>query len=161
MRNSTNNNRRQTWITTYRIGTMVLLLALVAISSILLTRPAPTNALTATEVAEAVNGPEKFQRPSNMEYVSKTDSCVVGGTVTSTEWHVGQKVVAVGDVDSKSVDYTVFGFKSDTGQEFKVSDNDALFTGPGDNLGLELRCDPATMNSDPSFGMIAIIWGGK
>lgn len=159
MRNSTNNHR-QTWITTHRIGVVVLLLTLVVIGGILLARPAPTSPPTAAEVAEAVNGPVKFQRPSAMEYVSKTNSCVVGGTVTSTEWHVGQKVVGVGEVDSKSVDYTVFGFKSDAGQVFTVSSNDALYTSPGTNLGLELRCDPATMKSDSSFGMLAIIWGG-
>jgi len=146
-------------------GQRVIVLALVAFVavavSILLSRPAPTTAPTTTEIAQAVNGPVKFERPSAMEYVAKTNSCVVGGTVTSTEWHVGNKTVKVSDVDGKTVDYTTFGFKSDTGQAFNVSENGALYTDPGANLGLELRCDAATMNTAPSFGMIAIIWGGK
>ncbi len=158
---SRTNNHRQTVLTAYRIVSVVLLVALVAICGILLARPA-TRAPSAAEVAEAVNGPAHFQRPSAMEYVAKTNSCVVGGTVTSTEWHVlGKTAVAVGDVDSKSVDYTVFGFKSDTGREFTVSENGALYTEPGENLGLELYCDPATMNTAPSFGLVAIISGGK
>jgi hypothetical protein len=156
MRNS-NNNRRQTWITVYRIGNSVLLLAALVIGSILLSRPAPT----AAEVATAISGPEKFQRPSAMEYVSKTDSCIVGGTVTSTEWHVGQKVVGVSEVDAKTVDYTVFGFKSDTGREFRISGNGGLYTEPGENLGLELRCDRETMATAPSFGLLRINYGGK
>jgi hypothetical protein len=159
MRTSPNNRpvrHYQTWITTQRIVVLVLLVALAVIGSLLLARHVPSTA----EIADAVNGPVKFERPSSMEYVGKTNSCIVGGTVTSTEWHVGQKVVGVGDVDSKSVDYTVFGFKSDAGQVFNVSSNDALYTNPGANLGLELRCDPATMKSDPSFGMLRIIWGG-
>ena len=160
MGNST-PNRRQTWITTHRVTVLVLLLAVTVICSILLARPAPTSAPTATEIAEAVNGPATFQRPSNMEYVAKTNSCVVGGTVTSSEWHVGPKVVAVGGADVKSVDYTQFGFKSDAGQTFTVSTNGASFTEPGENLGLELRCDPATMKTAPSFGMLDIIYGGK
>lgn len=150
---------RQSWITAHRVVVLVLLVALVVTCSALLFRPTPT-VPTAAEIAKAVNGPAAFQRPSAMEFVPKTNSCVVGGTVTSTEWHVGQKTFAVGDVDSKTVDYTAFGFKSDEGRVFTVSDNGALFTSPGENLGLELHCDPATMNSDASFGMRAIVYGG-
>ena len=146
-------------------GQRIVVLALVVFSAvaavILLARPAPTTAPSPAEIAQAVNGPVKFERPSAMEYVAKTDSCVVGGTVTSTEWHVGNKTAKVGEVDGKSVDYTTFGFKSDAGQVFTVSENGALYTDPGENLGLELYCDPATMNTAPSFGMIAIIYGGK
>jgi len=146
-------------------GQRIVVLALVVFSAvaavILLARPAPTTAPSPAEIAQAVNGPVKFERPSAMEYVAKTNSCVVGGTVTSTEWHVGNKTVSVGSVDSKTVDYTIFGFKSDTGQVFTVSENRALYTDPGENLGLELRCDPATTNTAPSFKMIAIIYGGK
>lgn len=160
MRNSVNNHR-QSWITTYRVVTTVLLLTLVVFGSILLARPAPTSAPTAAEIAIAVNGPVKPQRPSAMEYIAKTNSCIVGGTVTSSEWHVGSKVVAVGGMETKSVDYTSFGFESDSGQVFTVSSNGALFTYPGENLGLQLDCDPATMASASSFGMISIVFGGK
>ena len=69
--------------------------------------------------------------------------------------------VGVGDVDGNTVDYTTFKFKSDTGREFTVSANGALYTDPGENLGLELDCDTATMNTAPSFGMVRIIYGGK
>jgi hypothetical protein len=140
---------------------MVLLFTLVVICSVLVVRPAPTSAPTAADVALAINGPAKFQRPSTMEYVSKTDSCVVGGTVTSAEWHVGQKVVALGGADPKVVDYTAFSFKTDAGDMLGVSAPGALFTTPGDNLGLQLHCDPATMTSDKSFGLITILYGGK
>jgi hypothetical protein len=146
-------------------GQRVIVLALVAFVavavSILLSRPASTTAPSSAEIAQAVNGPAKFERPSAMEYVPQTNSCVVGGTVTSTEWHVGAEVFAVGDVDGDTVDYTAFGFKSDTGRVFTVSANGALYTDPGENLGLELDCDAATMNTAPSFGMIAIIYGSK
>ena len=154
------NTHRQSWITTYRVVSLVLLVALAVIGSVLLTRPAP-HVSSATEIAEAINGPAKFQRPSAMEYVAKTGSCVVGGTVMSTQWHVGRDTFAVTDVESKSVDSTSFDFKSATGREFRVSVKGALYTGPGENLGLELDCDPATMNSAASFGMIAIIYGGS
>lgn len=156
---SRNNSRRQAWITAYRVGALVLLLIVAVSSGIQLFRPAP-EIPTATEIAEAVNGSSEFQRPSAMEYVVKTDSCVVGGTVASTQWHVGSKVVDIGDVDADSVDYTSFQFMSDEGRQFNVSANGALFTTPGSNLGLELHCDPATMQSDKSFGMLAIIYGG-
>ena len=116
---------------------------------------------TPAEIARAVNGSATFQRPSAMEYVPKTNSCIVGGTVTSASWHVGTKDVSVDSVDSNSVDYTSFTFTADDGQVFTVSDNDALFMDPGENLGLELWCDRATMTTAKSFGMIAIIWGGK
>lgn len=156
-----NNNRRQTWITVHRVVTTVLLVALVVVGGILLTRPAPT-VPTVTEIAQAVNGPVDFRRPGALEYVAKTDSCVVGGTVTSAKWHIGNKTVPAGSAQElEAVDYTEFGFRSDAGRDFTVSANDALFTEPGENLGLELECDPATMNSDSYFGMIAIIWGGK
>ena len=158
---STTAQRRQTRIMLNRAANTALLLTLVVICSILLSKPTPSSVPSATEIAKAVNGPEKFQRPSSMEYVAKTNSCVVGGTVTSAEWHVGPKVVAVGDGDSKAVDYTVFGFKSDAGRVFNVSSNDALFMDPGENLGLELRCDPTTMMTDPSFGLSTIVYGGK
>ena len=159
MNNSNSNTRRQSWITTHRVLVLVLLVALVVISGIQLFRSTPVPP-SATEIADAVNGPAEFQRPSVMKYVPETNSCVVGGTVTSTEWHVGLDTFAVGDVDADSVGYTSFGFKSDAGREFIVSENGALFTSPGENLGLELFCDPATMNSDASFGMLAIIYGG-
>jgi hypothetical protein len=153
--------RRQAWIMTYRVVTTVLLVVLTAISVILLTRPAPTAAPSAAEITRSVNGPVKFERPSAMEYVAQTNSCVVGGTVTSTEWHVGNKTVDVGDVDGSTVDYTAFGFQSDEGRVFTVSDNGALYTNPGENLGLELYCDAATMNTAPTFGLVAINYGGK
>lgn len=151
--------RRQSWITTYRVVTTVLL---VLIAGVLLFRPAPSMPAvpTAAEIAKEVNGPVVFQRPSVMEYIAKTNSCVVGGTVTASEWHVGRETHAVASVDSKTVDYTSFRFKSDEGREFGVSQNGALYSVPGENLGLELSCDPATMHSDPSFGLIAIVYGG-
>ena len=149
------------FLTGQRIAVLVLVAFVAVAVSILLSRPAPTAAPSSTEIAQAVNGPAKFERPSAMEYVAKTDSCVVGGTVTFTEWHVGGKVVGVGDVDGNTVDYTTFKFKSDTGREFTVSANGALYTDPGENLGLELDCDTATMNTAPSFGMVRIIYGGK
>ena len=159
MSNPRSNTHRQSWITAHRVAVLVLLLALVAIGSILVTRPAP-DVLTTAEIATAVNGPEKYQRPSAMEYVNKTGSCVVGGTVTSTQWHVGSEAYDIGEVDPNSVDYTSNVFRSDEGREFNVSANGALYSEPGDNLGLELECDPATMTTDKSFGMRAIIWGG-
>lgn len=163
MPNNTNTggSRRQKLLNLYRVVSTLVLVAILVMVSILLTRPAPTTAPSSAEIAQAVNGPVKFERPSAMEYVAKTDSCVVGGVVTSTEWHVGNKTVGVGDVDGNTVDYTVFGFKSDTGRAFNVSENGALYTEPGENLGLELDCDAATMNTAPSFGMIAIIYGGN
>lgn len=161
MKNST-TTRRQSWITTYRFLIMLLTVALVAMVGILLARPAPSAAPSAAEIAQAVNGPTKFERPSSMEYVAKTNSCVVGGTVVSTEWHTTDgKSHPVASLDTKSVSYTSFVFKADDGRTFTVSTNDALFTKPGENLGLELRCDQATMNTAPSFGMVAIIWGGN
>lgn len=159
MNNSRSFTRHRSWLTTYRVLSTVFLAILVVIGCILLFRPAQYVPSVA-EIAYGVNGPTAFQRPSAMEYVAKTDSCVVGGTVTSTEWHLGTETFAVGDVDSKSVEYTSFGFKSDDGRIFTVSENSALFTSPGENLGLELRCDPATMNSADSFGMVAIVFGG-
>lgn len=152
-------NRRQSWITAYRVVSTVLL---VVIIGVLLFRPEPTMPAvpTAMEIAKVVNGSVEFQRPSAMEYVAKTNSCVVGGTVTASEWHVGRETHDVASVDSTSVDFTSLRFKSDEGREFTVSQNGALFTSPGANLGLELFCDPATMKSDPSFGLIAIIYGG-
>lgn len=160
MRNSS-TNRRQSWITTYRVVTMALIVALVAMVGVLLARPAPTGAPTATEIAEAVNGPAKFQRPSAMEYVAKTNSCVVGGRVTSAEWHVGVQTYPVAGVESGTkVDYTSFVFEADDGRTFRVSTNDTLFMSPGENLGIEIDCDPATMDTAPSFGMLAIIYGG-
>ena len=160
MSNSRNNTHRQSWLTFARIVALVLLMAIVAITSIQLSRPAP-KVPSAAEIAEAVNGPAEFQRPSAMEYVAKTNSCVVGGTVISASWHVGLDEFPIGEVvDANSVDYTSFVFESDTGRQFTVSENGALFSYPGQNLGLELQCDPATMSSDDSFGMIAIIYGG-
>ena len=145
----------------FKIVVVLLLGALVVSVGSLVFRPAP-NAPSAAEIAVAVNGPAEFQRPSVMEYVPKTDSCVVGGTVTtSSVWHVGTDSFAIGEVDQNTVDYTAFEFKSDNGREFIVSYNGALYTNAGENLGLELRCDPATMSSDESFGMIAIVFGGK
>lgn len=157
----TTNRLYPKFLTGQRIVVLALIAFIAVAVGILLARPAPSAAPSAAEIAQSVNGPAKFERPSAMEYVAKTDSCVVGGTVTSTEWHVGNKTVSVGDVDSSTVDYTAFGFKSDNGQVFTVSDNGALYTDSGENLGLELDCDPATMNTAPSFGMIAIIYGGK
>ncbi|HMI09507.1 MAG TPA: hypothetical protein VK497_03895 [Candidatus Saccharimonadales bacterium] len=149
------------FLTGQRILVLVLVMFIAAAAGILLARPAPSSTPTATEIAQAVNGPATFQRPGVMEYVVKTNSCIVGGTVTSANWHVGAKTVGVDAVDWKTVDYTAFTFKADNGQVFTVSDNDALFMDPGENLGLELDCDPATMNTAKSFGMIAIIFGGK
>ena len=161
MNNSRNNTRRQSWITTYRVVTLVLLVALLVVSGIQLFRPAPQVPATA-EIAAAINGPAKFQRPSAMEYVAKTDSCVVGGTVMSAKWHVGPDTFDVAEVDDLStVDYTSYKFRSDEGRVFTVSANDALFMSSGENLGLELFCDRATMDSAPSFGQRSIIWGGK
>ena len=160
MSNPRNNTHRQSLITAYRALSLVLLVAILVIGYIQVSRPAP-NMPTTTEIAKAVNGPTKFQRPSNMEYVAKTNSCVVGGTVVSTTWYVGTKAVKVGSVDANSVDYTSLVFKSDAGRQIVVSENGALFSDPGENLGLELNCDPATMNNDKSFGLLAIIYGGK
>lgn len=161
MNNSRNNTRRQSWITTYRVVTLVLLVALGVVSGIQLFRPAPQVPATA-EIAAAINGPAEFQRPSAMEYVAKTDSCVVGGTVMSAKWHVGPDTFDVAEVDDLStVDYTSYQFRSDEGRVFNVSANDALFMSSGENLGLELFCDRATMDSAPSFGQRSIIWGGK
>lgn len=149
------------FLTGQRVVVLVLLAVIVVMVGILLARPASTTVPSSAEIAEKVNGPAQFQRPSAMKYIPETDSCVVGGTVTSTEWHVGTQIVGVGAVDGKTVGYTSFGFRSDAGREFTVSETGALYTDPGENLGLELRCDPATMNTAPSFGMIAIIYGGK
>lgn len=162
MPNSRTTNRfYPKFLTGQRIGVLALVAFIAVAAGILLARPAPTTAPSPAEIAQAVNGPVQFERPSAMEYVAKTNSCVVGGTVTATEWHVGNKTVKVGDVDGNIVDYTVFGFKSDTGQVFNVSENGALYTHPGENLGLELDCDPATMDTASSFGMRAIIFGGQ
>ena len=164
MRNSTGNtngSRRQKLLNAYRIFATLALVAVVGMLAVLVMRPAPSTAPSVTEIAREINGPAEFQRPSAMEYVAKTDSCVVGGTVTSTAWHVDGKTVGAADVDSNKVDYTEFGFKTDNGQVFTVSENGALYTEPGENLGLELDCNPLTMNSTPSFGMVAIIYGGK
>jgi len=159
--NNSRTTHRQSWITVYRFAAIVLLALIAGVVAALLLRPALTSAPTVTEIAQAVNGPEVFQRPSAMEYVAKTDSCVVGGTVTSAEWIAGLETVGVSDVDSNTVDYTSFDFKSDNGRTFTVSTNGALFVSPGENLGLELSCDPATMDTVPSFGMRYIIYGGK
>lgn len=150
MKNS-NTTRRQSWITTYRVVTTMLIVALVAMVSFLLARPAPSS-----------DGPTEFRRPSAMEYVPVTDSCVVGGTVVSAEWHAADgSVYSVGGADSTDVSYTSFEFRSDEGREFTVSDNGALYMDPGENLGLELHCDPGTMTTAPTFGLVAVIWGGK
>lgn len=159
MNNSRSNTRRQSWLTTHRIAVLTLLLVIAAMDVIRLIHPAPSAPSTA-EIAEVVNGPAEFQRPSAMEYVAQTDSCVVGGVVTSTEWHVGQETFDFGNVDPADVDYTSFVFKSDTGRVFRVSTNGAVWATPGQNLGLELHCSPETMNDDESFGMRAIIYGG-
>lgn len=161
MTNSPRKTHRQSWITAYRVVTSVLLVALVVIGGILLARPAPSGAPSASEIATAVNGPSEFQRPSSMEYVAKTNSCVVGGTVTSSEWHVGTGTVPVFGAESDAVDYTVFEFLSDQGRKFSVSQHGALYTEAGENLGLQLYCDPATMMTDQSFGLINIVYGGR
>jgi hypothetical protein len=157
MKNST-PSRRQAWITTYRVTSLALLVALVAIGSALLVRP---SAPTETEIAQAVKGLAEFQRPGAMEYVAKTNSCVVGGTVTESTWYVDSKPLPAGsNVDLSSVDYTTLEFRADNGQEFTASKNGALVTPPGSNLGLEVECDTATMNVAESFGIRAIIYGG-
>jgi len=163
--NNSRNTRRQSWITTYRVVSLVLLAALVVASSILLFRPAP-EVPSAAEIAEAVNGPAEFQRPSSMEYVAKTNSCVVGGTVTSGVWKTGSEEVPVGGLSYEETStarflWTSFEFKSDEGRTITVSASGALWVTPGENLGLELRCDPSTMRGDTTFEMIAIIYGGK
>ena len=160
MGNSTTTHR-QSWITAQRVVVVTLLFAVLALCIVLVARSVGNPAPSAAEIAQAVNGLGTFQRPSAMEYVSKTNSCVVGGTVTSAEWHSGQQTAPVGGMEAKAVDYTVFGFKSDAGQEFKVSSNGALYPSAGENLGLQLRCDPATMKSAPSFGLVSIVYGGK
>jgi hypothetical protein len=166
MRNTnTGGSRRQKWLNTYRALSTFMLVALMVMGVVVLDKlsdlsdsaPVPT----ATEIAEAVNGPAEFQRPSALEYVPETNSCVVGGTVTSAEWHVGGKAVSVWSVEPDTVDYTAFEFESDDGRVFTVSANGELDPEPGENLGLELLCDPTTMNSDESFGLVAIIYGGK
>ena|GEM_PF-2539475 len=161
MRNSANTHR-QAWITAYRVVSPVLLVAILVITIILLVRPAPKTqeVPTTAEIAQAINGPATFERPSNMEYVAKTNSCVVGGTVTYTKWVVGAKSYPVDKVNPAIVDYTVFGFKSDQGRQFDVYANDALFNSPGGNLGLELQCDQKTMGTAKYFEMLAIIYGG-
>lgn len=161
MPNNTGGSRRQKFLNLYRIFATFGIAAALVMLGILLTRPAPSAAPSATEIAQVVNGPVKFERPSAMEYVAKTNSCVVGGVVTSSAWHVGNKTVGVGGVNGNTVEYTSFTFKSDDGRVFTVSQNGALYTDPGENLGLELYCDTATMNTAPSFGLIAIIYGGK
>lgn len=168
MPNPQNTRTTNRFLTGQRIIVLALVAFIAAAAGSLLTRPAPTAAPSPAEIAQAEaeiaqadNGPVIFERPSAMEYVVQTNSCVVGGTVTSTKWHVGAEVFAVGDVDNDTVDYTEFEFKSDEGRTFSVSTSDALYTEPGDNLGLELYCDPATMNTAPSFGMVRIIYGGK
>ena len=143
MPNTRTTNR---FLTGQRIIVLALVAFIAAAAGSLLTRPAPTAAPSPAEIAQADNGPVIFERPSAMEYVVQTNSCVVGGTVTSIKWHV---------------DSTEFEFKSDEGRTFSVSTTDELYTEPGDNLGLELYCDPATMNTAPSFGMVRIIYGGK
>jgi hypothetical protein len=155
--NNTDDSRRPKRLNAYRVVSMLALAALLVMGSILVARPAPTS----TEIAQAVNGPVKFERPSAMEYVAKTNSCVVGGTVTSAKWHVGNKTVDVGEVAGSTVDYTEFVFKSDDGRVFTVSQIGAFHSDPGQNLGLELDCDPATMTTAQSFELIATIYGGK
>lgn len=153
MPNPQNTRTTNRFLTGQRIIVLALVAFIAAAAGSLLTRPAPTAAPSPAEIAQAEaeiaqadNGPVIFERPSAMEYVVQTNSCVVGGTVTSIKWHV---------------DSTEFEFKSDEGRTFSVSTSDALYTEPGDNLGLELYCDPATMNTAPSFGMVRIIYGGK
>lgn len=145
MPNPQNTRTTKRFYPKFLTGLSIIVLALVAFiaaaAGSLLTRPAPTAAPSPAEIAQAV----KFERPSAMEYVVQTNSCVVGGTVTSIKWHV---------------DSTEFEFKSDEGRTFSVSTTDELYTEPGDNLGLELYCDPATMATSPYFGMVAIIWDG-
>jgi hypothetical protein len=159
--NNTSGSRRQRFLNLYRIFASLGIAAALVMLGILLTRPAPSAVPSATEIAHVVNGPVKFERPSAMEYVAKTNSCVVGGVVASAQWHVGNKTVVVGDANVDTVDYTSFSFKSDNGRVFTVSHNGALFLDPGENLGLELYCDAATMNTAPSFGLVAIVYGGK
>lgn len=162
MPNNTGGSRRQTLLNLYRVLTVCALVVIAATSALMLNKLADRpDTPTAAEIAQAINGSAEFQRPSDMEYVAKTNSCVVGGTVTSTKWHVGDQTVKLGEVDGNTVDYTTFGFESDDGQVFTVSDNGALYVEPGENLGLELRCDPVTLSTTPSFGLIAIIYGGK
>jgi hypothetical protein len=161
MRTNTSGSRRPKWLNLYRVVSTLGLATLLVMVSILLTRPTPTTAPSSAEIAQAVNGPAKFERPSALEYVAETNSCVVGGVVTSAEWHVGNTVVGVGDVDGNTVNFTTFGFKADDGQVFTVSENGALYTDPGENLGLQLDCDTATMKTAQSFGLIEINYGGK
>lgn len=157
-----NTRRYARLLTGQRIAVLGLLLLIVGgLGFLIYKQETAPRAVPATEIARAINGPAEFQRPSRMEYVPQTNSCVVGGTVVSSEWHVGAKTVATGSVDPNTVDYTAFTFKSDEGRMFAVSDNGALYNDPGENLGLELDCDSATMMTAPSFGMVAIIWGGK
>ena len=161
MQNTKNGTRRTQLLNLYRVVSTLALVATVAMLAILVARPVPTTVPSSAEIAQAVNGPAKFERPSAMEYVAKTNSCVVGGTVTSIKWHVAGKSLDVAPADGNTVDYTEFNFKSDEGREFTVSERGALYPYPGQNLGLELDCDAATMNTAPSFGMVAIIYGGK
>jgi hypothetical protein len=122
---------------------------------------------TATEVAEAVNGPAEFYRPSYMEYVAKTDSYVCGGKVTFTEWLDANGEVVFrytdgglekGDFDVPSVESTRFGFVTDDDLSFVVSADGQLFTEPGEDLGLELR---GISVDSKDYDLVEIIWGGR
>jgi hypothetical protein len=111
-----------------------------------------------SEGALDTTSPAEFQRPSNMEHVIQTNSCVVGGTVKSSRWHVGVDTYDVGAVAVDDVLYTSFNFLSDEGREFVVAANGAMDIYPTQSFGLELYCDPTTMHSDEAFQLLAIIW---
>lgn len=161
MRNSIRNHL-QYWGFVHSVLGLVMLPAIAVMVFMLLARPALTSAPTVAEIAQAVNGPTQFQRPSAMKFVPETNTCVVGGTVVSGEWSVGNKVVAVGaENDPYAVDYTTFKFRSDTGRVFDVTADGGLFVEPGESLGLQVSCDPATMYAADSFSMVEINHGGK
>lgn len=150
------NSHRQTLALVLQFTTLFGVATLLLLGFVLM-----LNVSRLTEAAEVAGNPVEFSRPSAMEYVGKTNSCVVGGTVMSAEWHVDSETVPVGKVDPQDVDSTSFKFKSDAGREFTVSHDSALNVEPGESLGLELHCDPVTIHYNPSFGLRAIIFGGK
>ncbi len=152
------SSRHQTLLTAYRVAVVLLLSALVGLVGVLLVRPAPSTTDTETR------GITKFQRPSAFRYVAETNSCVVGGIVTEdAEWHVGDDVYALREVDQKNVEHTVFTFKPDEGEPITVAKEGALLVRKGENLGLELNCaspygDGGYVTTGPSFPLRYIIY---
>ncbi|MDR3125880.1 MAG: hypothetical protein LBU20_02315 [Candidatus Nomurabacteria bacterium] len=170
---------RQAWLNAYRFASLVMLLAIIgAVFWLVLAASAQNPALTPTPTAPTATETEsEFVRPSAMEYVSQTNSYVVGGTVVSYKWHTVADGVVYDPTDTgedgtppyyadgyvrirdvEKVDYTTFVFRSDDGQGFEVSDNGKLYLSVGENLGLELIGDSLDATN---YRLVRIIWGGK